>query len=647
MMKVKFQYIILWANMIVLPLKAQEIGSGPADGKYEKYAYIDAIKTYERLAEKGYSSADLLMRLANSYYFNARLEEAGKWYTELFRLKENPSAEYYYRYSQCLKSLQDYKKADEMLLAFHTMAKEDARGILFAEQQDYLASIAKNSGRYTLDNLKEVNSEYSDYGTAFYGDAIVFATTRDNRGISKNIHTWDNHGFADLYIVNDKEKSSGAKKLNSPINTKFHEATPVFSKDRKTVYFTRNNFSKGAKGKNAEDVTLLKIYKATWENGQWGNIMPLPFNSDQYSVAHPTLSPDEKTLYFASDMPGTYGDSDIFKVAIHPDGTYGEPTNLGAHINTPGRETFPFISDGNELYFSSDGRPGLGGLDIFVVLVGDGTLKSKIYNIGEPANSPHDDFALTINWITKKGFLSSNRPGGLGDDDIYAFTETRPLEHDCQQLLRGTITANESGDALAGINLVLLNDKFEVLATMDSDSDGNYKFDVECGNNYYIRAISDEYETSETLAIIDDSPGGTELPLILKRKLQKLGIGDDLAKAFGIELIYFDLDKSNIRKNAVVDLAKIMDVMQQYPNMKIDVRSHTDSRQAHDYNKRLSDRRAKSTISWLIKQGIDPDRLTGTGYGETQLVNACSDGVKCSEAQHQLNRRSEFIITHL
>src|SRR5690606_14761945 len=243
------------------------------------------------------------------------------------------------------------------------------------------------SGRYDIDNLREVNSEYSDYGSAFYGDAIVFATTRENRGISKSVHTWTDHGFADLYMVDNKEHPSRPKKLNSPINTKFHEATPVFSKDGKTVYFTRNNFNGGIKGKNDEDVTLLKIYKATWENDQWGNITPLPFNSDQYSVAHPALSPDEKTLYFASDMPGTYGDSDIFKVTINEDGTYGEPINLGADINTPGRETFPFISEDNELYFSSDGRPGLGGLDIFVTMIGDGPLKSKIYNVGEPANS--------------------------------------------------------------------------------------------------------------------------------------------------------------------------------------------------------------------------------------------------------------------
>src|SRR5690606_18936824 len=265
-----------------------------------------------------------------------------------------------------------------------------------------------------------------------------------------------------------------------------------------------------------------------WANDQWGNITPLPFNSDQYSVAHPSLSPDEKTLYFSSDMPGSYGDSDIFKVAIHGDGTYGEPINLGAHINTPGRETFPFISDNNELYFSSDGRPGLGGLDIFVTMIGDGPLKAKIYNIGEPANSPHDDFALTINSVSRKGFLSSNRPGGLGDDDIYAFTETLPLEHDCQQLLRGTITANDSRETLAGVQRVLFNDKFETLATVDTDTNGNYEFEVECGNNYYIRAISDEYEISEIQAIIADSPGVTELPITLERKLQKLSIGDDL-----------------------------------------------------------------------------------------------------------------------
>ena len=646
-MRIKFQYIFLWVNMMALPVLAQETSSDYADGKYEKYAYIDAIKTYERLVEKGYSSPELFKRLANSYYFNARLEEAGKWYGELFKLRDGISAEYYYRYSQCLKSIGDYKKADEMLVSFHAMAKEDARGQLFVEEQNYLESIAKNSGRYVIDNLKEVNSEYSDYGSAFYGDAVVFATTRENRGISKSVHTWTDHGFANLYLVDDKERPSHPRKLNSPINTKFHEATPVFSKDGKTAYFTRNNFSGGIQGKNNENVTLLKIYKATWENDQWGNITPLPFNSDQYSVAHPSFGPDEKTLYFASDMPGTYGDSDIFKVAVHEDGTYGEPINLGAHINTPGRETFPFVSDDNELYFSSDGRPGLGGLDIFVTMIGDGPTKSKIYNIGEPANSPKDDFAFVIDVASRKGFLSSNRPGGLGDDDIFALTETLPLELDCQQLLQGTVTVNNSGEILSGVKLVLFNDTFETLATMDTDSSGNYEFKVECGSTYYVRAVLDEYEINEVKVIIADSSGIMELPITLEKKVQKLSIGNDLAKAFGIELIYFDLNHSNIRRDAAVHLAKVLDVMQQYPAMKIDVRSHTDSRQTDIYNKWLSDRRAKSTIAWLVKQGIDASRLTGTGYGETQLVNGCSDGAECSEAEHQLNRRSEFIITGL
>jgi outer membrane protein OmpA-like peptidoglycan-associated protein len=411
------------------------------------------------------------------------------------------------------------------------------------------------------------------------------------------------------------------------------------------MYFTRNNFNNGKKGKDANKITLLKIYKATLKEGKWNNAQELPFNNDNYSVAHPTLSADEKTMYFASDMPGTYGQSDIWKVALNADGSFGTPENLGVAINTEGKESFPVITNENELYFATDGHPGIGGLDIFMAgMNADGSFKKPI-NIGAPANSPQDDFAYLIDTKTRKGFLTSNREGGKGYDDIYKFLETRKLV--CEQVLSGVVTDLETGEILANTKVTLLDDKFNTIKEAFSDDKGFYTFDVECGKSYYIRAEKELYETKEQKVTIPTSNGKTDFPIQLEKKVKPVTVGDDLAKAFGIKIIYFDLDKWNIRPDAALELEKILDVMKQYPNMKIDVRSHTDSRQTHKYNEKLSDRRAKSTVAWLVTNGVDASRLIGKGYGETLLVNKCTDGVKCSEEEHQANRRSEFIITAL
>lgn len=618
-----------------------------ANKEYDNYAYIDAIKTYEKIADKGYKSVEVLEKLGDSYYFNGKLDQAAKWYGELFALSQDVEAEYYYRYAQSLKSVGDYEKANRMLAKFHEKNASDVRGKMYQNQTDYLEVIKRNSGRFTIDNAG-INSQYSDYGSAFTGDKMVFVSARDTSGVfSKRVHTWTGESFTNMYAVtiNQDGSLSQPERFAREINTRFHEATPVFTKDGNTMYFTRNNFNNGKKGKDNAKTTLLKVYRATLKDGKWTNVTELPFNSDSYSVAHPALSPDEKTLYFVSNMPGTLGQSDIFKVEIKTDGSFGTPQNLGPTINTPGRETFPFVSENNELYFASDGHLGLGGLDIFVSKpTNDGTYK-KVMNIGAPANSPKDDFAFLINPSTKKGFLTSNRDGGQGADDIYTFIENIPLQYACEQLLAGVVTDSETGAPLQNATVTLFDENFKVLKTITTDANGNYNFgEVDCKHKYFVKTELPEYNTREISVIIPEVSGTTNLPVALDKTVKPVQTGDDLAKTFGIKIIYFDLDKWNIRPDAAVDLAKIVEVMKDYPKMKIDVRSHTDSRQTHQYNERLSDRRAKSTIAWMVKQGIDPSRLTGKGYGETQLLNKCADGVPCSEAEHQLNRRSEFII---
>lgn len=621
-----------------------------ADTDYQKYAYVDAIKTYERIYNKGYRSPDLSLKIGNAYYFNAELEKANKWYADLYATSPEQEPEFYYRFAQTLKAVKDMDKATIILAKFIEKNATDSRAQLLIKNKDYLTEIKNNSGRYKIENAANVNSKYSDYGTAYMGTKVVFASARDTGNFSKKIHTWTGQNFTNLYDapMADDGSLGAVGKFGKKLNTKFHEDTPAFTKDGKTVYFTRNNFL-GKKGYNENKVTLLKIYKATVDaNGNWSNIMPLPFNDDNFQTAHPALSPDEKTLYFVSDRPGTLGESDLYRVSINQDGGFGNVENLGNAINTSARETFPFISEDNELYFCSDGHPGIGGLDIFITkLPKDGSLNfAEVLNLGEEANSSKDDFAFIINFKTKKGFFSSNRDGGKGSDDIYSFQENKPIW--CEQILSGLITDEDTKLILPNTTLLLLDSNFNKISQTISDSKGKYEFkEVVCGTKYYVRASHEGYQTKEVPVFIGKETGKTVLDIELKPDACKVKIGDNLANCFKIKIIYFDLDKWNIRPDAAIDLAKLLDVLEQNPTMKINIRSHTDSRATTIYNKTLSNNRAKATKDWLIKNGINANRLTSEGLGESELTNKCSDGVDCSEEEHQLNRRSEFIVTEL
>jgi outer membrane protein OmpA-like peptidoglycan-associated protein len=629
----------------VMNVYSQKSSLAKADKEYGQFAYFDAIKTYERIFEKGYKSADMLEKLGNSYYFKGDLQQAAKWYGELYPLPHDLTPEYYYRYAQSLKAIKEYNTADEMMAKFTQMNANDQRSKLAVEQKDYLAIIKKNSGRYSIENAG-INTEYSDFGSSFFGDKIVFSSARGNGRVYEKKDSWTGEGYTNLYAANKNADGtlSTVERVSENINSKYNESTAVFTKDGETVYFTRNNYLE-KKGKDKDGTILLKIYRATLIKGSWENIIELPFNSDNYSVAHPALSPDEKYLYFASDMSGTLGQSDIFKVAINFDGSFGSPENLGDVINTEGRETFPFVTDENELYFASDGHPGLGGLDVFVYKVEKDKWYKKVLNVGETLNSPKDDFGFVINMDTKLGYFTSNRDGGMGNDDIYKFKELKKIKYPCEQFLAGKVTDKESGIALDGSKVTLFGREYKMLKVIIADNEGKFDFGpVGCEAKYYIKTEKEAYSTIEVPVVIADESGTTFVPLMLDKTVKPLKVGDDLAIILELKTILFDLNKSNIRRDAAIELAKILDVMEQNPNIKVDIRSHTDSRNSADYNKKLSDKRAKSTMAWLIKNGIDKKRLTAKGYGESRLLNKCSNGVKCTESEHQANRRSEFII---
>lgn len=627
---------------------AQKAKIAAADKKYNSYAYIDAIQTYERLAEKGYQSVEMFEKLGNAYYFNSDFEKAAQSYEKLYQLQSELAPEYFYRYAQSLKATGKEKEAATILAKFENKSSDDSRSKRLKNNTDYLEDIKANVGIYTIENAG-INSKYSDYGSTIVDNKLIFTSARDTGGVGQRKHAWTGEHFTNLYAagVNGELIPSNPVRYDANVNSKFHEATPVFTKDGNTMYFTRNNYLDGKKGKDANKVTLLKIYKATLVNNRWTNVTELPFNSNNFSTAHPALSPDEQTLYFVSDRPGTIGQSDLYKVAINSNGTYGEPINLGVEINTEGRETFPFVTKDNQLYFASDGHPGLGGLDVFTTKINNDGSFGEVENDGAEVNSPKDDFGYYRDSEINKGFFSSNRDGGLGSDDIYRFTS----KDKCKQILKGIVTDSATGETLAGVQLILLNKQYKVIAETTSDALGYYAFDVNCRRIYHVRANKKDYTSKETKLRTPEVTGETKLDIQLESTICRVAVGDDLGKCFGIKMIYFDLDKSNIRKEAALDLAKILDVLIQNPTIKLDIRSHTDCRQTAKYNMALSDRRAKATIAWLVSKGIDSSRLTGRGYGESQLINDCgcepTNASNCTEEQHQMNRRSEFIITAL
>ncbi|OMQ11112.1 OmpA family protein [[Flexibacter] sp. ATCC 35103] len=660
------KYIVLFL-LFCFNTIAQTQSLDDANNKYEKFAYVDAIKAYESIANKGYKDEKMFQRLGNSYYFNGEFLNALKWYDELFAMNEQQEPEYLYRYAQCLKSAGNYAKADTILEKFNRKLTADKRGILFESNKNYLEEIKSNSGRYEIADAG-VNSNYSDYGSAILDNKLIFASARDTGAVVKKNFKWTNTSFTNLYSAQLMSDGSVGipQRFHKKVNIKFNESTPVFTKDGKTMYFTRNNFLDGKRGRSEKKITLLKLYKATLVNGEWSNIEELPFNSNQYSVAHPALSLDDKTLYFASDMPGTLGQSDLFKVKINDDGSFEKPENLGTSINTEGRETFPFISGDNELYFASDGRPGLGGLDVFVSKINKDGSYDEIQNLGEPINSKQDDFAFIINSKNRNGFFSSNRENGHGFDDVYRFTETRRLI--CEQELSGTITDVETNEVLANVTLILFDETKQNAIQVVSDQNGNYIFpNVKCGKKYTVKTSRNDYDIKEISVAIKKGTGKTILPISLEKKaiplvaktimiktvtvksvkMKPIAVGTDLAKTLNIPMNFFDLGKATIRKSSEPQLQKIVDVLKQYPSLKLDIRSHTDSRQSAANNMILSEKRAQSTKNWLISKGVDASRLSAKGFGETQLVNKCADGVKCTEQQHQQNRRSEFIITNL
>ncbi len=625
-----------------------------ANEKYNHMAYMDAARLYEVLIKKGLENEEVFKKLGNSYYFNAKFNLAEKWYTKLFLLNKEQGEETILRYLHTLKAIGDFEKLEELRdWQIQGIDITQKINLLNNNDSDYYFNYEADRIIIKIEDAG-INTKDADYGATLIDGDIIFTSTRETLGSVKDIFEWTNRPFSKLYRANlaTNEEFEKPKEFLKEIETKFNESTAVFSQDGKTMYFTRNSLLNNKEKKNNDIVMRLKLYRASNKEGVWTNVTELPFNSDDYNCAHPALSKDGKTLYFVSNMPGTYGASDLFKVTINEDNTYGKPQNLGNSINTMGRETFPYISKNNELFFSSDGHFGIGGLDVFVTKINSDKTFNKIQNVRDPINSSKDDFGFFINEGNNMGFFSSNRDGGVGSDDIYKFT-IEPIFDKIDIVLDSVITKSitvngvvsdaVNNENLENVKVILLDiETNKILDQTLTNEKGVYTFSVD--ENKYFR-INFTLKTHTQLQEKFDSFNLSESSNSIQKNVLMKPILNTKVLA-NLDRIYFNSNDSYIRSDAALELDKVVTLMlKTYPEMIIKIEAHTDPVGSHIYNDWLSQRRAASAYKYLISKGVPKERIASyIGFGKRKPINKCTSLKDCEPSELELNRRTEFLI---
>ena len=704
------------------------------DRLFKKFAFPDAAEEYKAALKKDENNIEAKEKLVRTYLILNNYTAAEPLLESLAKLP-NAKANNKLLYGLALRANKKYKEADAVFNEYALLNPGDARASELANGLVSVEELLKDNGTHSIQAATAENSDASDFGVAYYRDnSIIFSSNRGTSAFVGRTDSWTDKKYYDLFVSNGGKVKALAK--SKEINRKYHEGPVTFTKGFGEMIFTRSNILKKV-GKSKDRIVKLKLYTAKFDSvkGKWGNPSELPFNSSEYSVGHPTLSKDGKRLYFISDMPGGYGETDLY-VSFKEANGWGTPTNLGQKVNTPGREMFPYISDDGTLFFASDSRTGLGGLDVYSATFANGEW-GGVSNLGAPINSEADDFNYVLDESGKLGYFVSNRTGGKGDDDIYKL-QRKGVK------ICGTVVDAETNLPLkeANVNMLLVD---KTVASKKTDDKGNFCFTADPGKEYKFEASKDKYETNSTsikvalsnpnftiplspvkekppvaavvdntanLPEVDPSKGITLIVCAKERnkgnladalvevqlkesgarktcttgadckckyviepnkeyfitvskdgyrtatktintkgekpgttKLVELTL-DQLREGLTVRLdnIYYDLDKWNIRPDAAKELDNLIDILKKYPNMQIELSSHTDSRASDQYNLVLSAKRAKSCVDYLQSKDIDIKRLLAVGYGETKLKNKCSNGVKCSEPQHQENRRTEFKI---
>ncbi|WP_428223450.1 OmpA family protein [Flavobacterium sp.] len=695
-------FFVLWLS--VQSICAQEGDMERANRFFERTYYSEAIPLYEKIVKEN-TSKEVVRNLADAYFYTNDLKSAQRYYRFFIKnFGKELDEEYYFRFSQTLKATSSFAEANEVMLNFYKNKGDQAIADKYTRDLVILENVTAIGERYSLQNL-EINTDKSEFGGVVFGNHLIYAGAKSNPNALDKKYKWNNETYLNLLsipIANSDKKDSLAVDFSSELNSVMHEASAVFTTDGKTVYFTRN-FTKpsGKRAKNEKKVSVLYIYQAELVNGKWANIKALPFNNPNYSIAHPALSPDGRKMYFSSDMPGGFGSYDLYEIDYN-EGAWGDPKNLGPSINTSRREQFPFLANDNKLYFSSNGHLGFGSLDVFVSEVTKNGFTQPV-NVGLPLNSGTDDFAFYINSDTQKGYFSSNRKGGKGSDDIYAITQLKPLVvEDCMQYIAGVVTDESTKLPLDKAKVTLIDAYTSVVVdSVEVSESGKYNFKVPCEKGFKIKASKADYNEIEksiflqkernkinsvdfalkTLAKINEEnliaqqnkakaeAEAQQLALEKEKQLADAKLKENELKKkarvkellknekdvveeqdkllIKTEPIYFDYDLWYIRRESKPVLDKVIAMMNKYPDMKVEIGSHTDIRGGRTYNLILSENRARATRGYFIDKGIDPNRISSKGYGESQPIIKCTTEESCNEEQHELNRRSEFVIKDL
>lgn len=616
-------YITLSFVIASMTLSAQNTDTEKADKLFARFEYVDAASEYLKLAEDNKADNYVYKQLAESYFNVFNTKEAAKWYAKA--TEEKQDAETYYRYAQMLKAEGKYAESNAQMLKFASLAPSDQRAIEFKQDPNYLPKL-KSQTKLFDEKALDINSEKSDFGAVLTNDNFLYFATARNK--ARKNYGWNEEPFLDLYkSVYNADGTFSEPVPVTEINSKFHDGPATISADGNTMYFASESFKEGDFEK--DKAKKLKygqvyLYKATKEGDKWGNIKALPFTSKTYSTSSPSLSKDGKTLYFSSNMPGSLGGNDVWKVAVNEDGSFGTPENLGKSVNTEGNESFPFITDDNKLYFSSDGRKGFGALDVFVI---DLNRKTEATNVGAPVNTEKDDFAFSFNTAKNIGFFSSNR---TGDDNIYLATPVCGVE------VITLVKDARTGKTISGATVSILDNKNNVIESKVSEGNGEVFYSVDCNKAYVIQVTRDGYESNNFP--VAKTNGGV---VNIAADLQPI---DVIVKETEITLneIFFEFNKSNITQAGAFELDKLVQVLKNNPTMEIMVKGHTDNRGSDQYNLNLSDRRARAAVQYVISKGIDKARIAGKGFGESEPKVDCKEN--CTEEDHAKNRRNEFLI---